>query len=67
MKIDWNKPIECKMWGSMNQDWNHDWEDARLQCRCPYMVEGWMVNDDGTITTTEKQIGEVRNKEGKKV
>jgi len=63
--INWEEPLEVKVWGSESKEFNHDWEKHELTIgdMGTKWVDGWEVNEDGKIFGCLKsQIGLVRNK-----
>ena len=73
--IDWNEPIELKIWGwvGKNDKYNHNWKDCEeyssiitgsRQIRAkeePFVIYS-EICDDGKVMNDGKQIGLVRNK-----
>ena len=65
MKIDWTKPLECKIWGA-HYDWNnHDWMDVKLEISRSgkKFVGRFEPDDEGNIFEYDGNLlGQVRNK-----
>lgn len=77
--IDWQKPLECKIWAwegdFMAGDYNHDWLPVvKIQKNNDGTYSVWdepetsmhwgEVHEDGRVMDAGRQLGLVRNKKG---
>lgn len=72
--INWNEPLECKVWGCKHEALNHDWQPVRkveanhhgtydvYDDETPFYFDWVLLNGEIINRQNGKQIGLVRNK-----
>ena len=77
--INWNEPLECKVWGCKHEALNHDWQPVRkveanhhgtyvvYDDETPFYFDWVLLNGEIINRQNGKQIGLVRNKKAPQV